>query len=85
VVRFLRELCSANCDVYFNSISVLLTYATSAATITIGFIFGLATLLVCPSLASKGISKEFKEWIAIAKDWPKWKQQTHSKPNPPHA
>ena len=33
--------------------------------------------------ASKGISKEFKGWIAIAKDRPKWKQQTHSKPKPP--
>ena len=37
------------------------------------------------SLASKGISKEFKEWIAIAKDRPKWRQQTHSKPKPPDA
>jgi len=36
-------------------------------------------------LASKGISKEFKEWIAIAKDRPKWRQQTHSKPKPPDA
>jgi len=25
------------------------------------------------SLASQGISKEFKEWIAIAKDRPKWR------------
>ena len=25
------------------------------------------------ALASKGISKEFKEWIAIAKDRPKWR------------
>ena len=24
------------------------------------------------ALASKGISKELKEWIAIAKDMPKW-------------
>ena len=37
------------------------------------------------ALASKGISKEFKEWIAIAKDRPKWRQQTHSKPKPPDA
>ena len=34
---------------------------------------------------SKGISKEFKEWIAIAKDRPKWRQQNHSKPKPPDA
>jgi len=33
------------------------------------------------SLASKDISKEFKEWIAIAKDRPKWSQQTHSNQN----
>ena len=33
----------------------------------------------------QGISKEFKEWIAIAKDRPKWRQQTHSKPKPPDA
>ena len=33
------------------------------------------------ALASKGISKEFEEWIAIAKDRPKWRQQTHSKQN----
>jgi len=62
---------------------------TSAATTTIGFFVGLATLFVCPqmtwgrtlenALTSKGISKEF-EWIAIAKDRPKWRQQTHSKP-----
>ena len=37
------------------------------------------------ALASKGSSKEFKEWIAIAKDRPKWRQQTHSKPKPPDA
>jgi len=37
------------------------------------------------ALASKGISREFKEWIAIAKDRPKWRQQTHSKPKPPDA
>ena len=28
---------------------------------------------------------KFKEWIAIAKDRPKWRQQTHSKPKPPDA
>jgi len=37
------------------------------------------------ALASKGISKEFKEWIAIAKDRPKWRQQAHPKPQPPDA
>jgi len=37
------------------------------------------------ALASKGISKAFKEWIAIAKDRPKWRQQTHSKRKPPDA
>ena len=37
------------------------------------------------ALASKGISKEFREWIAIAKDRPKWRPQTHSKPKPPDA
>ena len=37
------------------------------------------------ALVSKGISKEFKEWIAIAKDRPKWRQQTYSKPKPPDA
>jgi len=37
------------------------------------------------ALTSKGISKEFKEWIAIAKDRLKWRQQTHSKPKPPDA
>ena len=37
------------------------------------------------ALASKGIPKEFKEWIAIAKDRPKWGQQTHSKLKPPDA
>jgi len=39
-------------------------------------------------VTSKGISKdfkEFKEWIAIAKDRLKWRQQTHSKPRPPDA
>ena len=28
---------------------------------------------------------QIKEWIAIAKDRPKWRQQTHSKPEPPDA
>jgi len=37
------------------------------------------------ALTSKGISKEFKEWVAIAKDRPKWRQQNHSKPKPPGA
>jgi len=38
------------------------------------------------ALASKGISEEFKEWIANAKDRPKWRQQAHSnKPTPPDA
>jgi len=32
------------------------------------------------ALPRKGISKEFKEWIAISRDRPKWRQQTHSKP-----
>jgi len=29
--------------------------------------------------ASKSISKEFGDWIAIAKDRPKWRQRTYSK------
>ena len=37
------------------------------------------------ALTSKGISKEFDEWFAIAKDRPKWRQQTHSNPIPPDA
>ena len=37
------------------------------------------------TLASKGISKEFTEWIAIAKDRPKWRQQTQTKSKPPDA
>ena len=39
------------------------------------------------ALARKGISKEFEEWIAIAKDKPKWRQLTltHTKPKPPDA
>jgi len=36
---------------------------------------------------SKGSSKDFEEWIAIAKDRSKWRQLTHSipKPKPPDA
>jgi len=34
------------------------------------------------ALKSKGISKEFDEWIAIAKDRSKWRQLTHSIPKP---
>ena len=37
------------------------------------------------ALASKGTSNEFKVWIAIAKDRPKWKQQAQSNPEPPDA
>jgi hypothetical protein len=33
----------------------------------------------------KGISKDFDEWIAIAKDRSKWRQLTHSIPKPPDA
>jgi hypothetical protein len=38
-------------------------------------------------LESKGISKELDEWIAIAKDRSKWKQQqlTHTILKPPDA
>ena len=32
------------------------------------------------ALASKGISEEFMEGVATAKDRPKWRQQTNSKP-----
>jgi esterase/lipase superfamily enzyme len=32
------------------------------------------------ALKSKGISKDFDEWIAIAKDRSKWRQLTHSIP-----
>jgi len=35
------------------------------------------------ALKSKGISKDFDEWIAIAKDRLKWRQLTHSIPKPP--
>jgi hypothetical protein len=34
------------------------------------------------ALKSKGISKDFDEWIAIAKDRSKWRQLTHSIPIP---
>jgi len=37
------------------------------------------------ALNSKGISKEFDEWIAIAKDRSKWRQLTHSISKPPDA
>ena len=37
------------------------------------------------ALKSKGISKNFDEWIAIAKDRSKWRQLTHSIPKPPDA
>ena len=36
------------------------------------------------ALKSKGISKDFDEWI-IAKDRSKWRQLTHSIPKPPDA
>jgi hypothetical protein len=34
--------------------------------------------LLVNALKSKGITKEFDEWIAIAKDRSKWRQQTSS-------
>ena len=37
------------------------------------------------ALKSKAISKDFDEWIAIAKDRSKWRQLTHSIPKPPDA
>ena len=37
------------------------------------------------ALKSKGISKEFDEWFAIAKDTPKWRPQAHCIPKPPDA
>ena len=37
------------------------------------------------ALKSKVISKDFDEWIAIAKDRSKWRQLTHSIPKPPDA
>ena len=37
------------------------------------------------ALKSKCISKGFDEWLAIAKDRPKWRQQTHFIQNFPDA
>ena len=37
------------------------------------------------ALKSKGISKDFDECIAIAKDRSKWRQLTRSIPKPPDA
>ena len=37
------------------------------------------------ALKSKGISKDFDEWIAIAKGRSKWRQLAHSIPKPPDA
>jgi len=37
------------------------------------------------ALKRKGISKEFDEWFAIAKDRSKWRQRTHSNPKHPDA
>jgi esterase/lipase superfamily enzyme len=37
------------------------------------------------ALKSKGISKEFDEWIAIAKDRSKWRELVHSISKPPDA
>ena len=37
------------------------------------------------ALKRKSYSKEFDELFAIAKDWSKWRQQTHSNPKPPDA
>jgi len=37
------------------------------------------------ALRIKGISKEFDEWIAIAKDRSKWRQLTHTIPKPSDA
>ena len=37
------------------------------------------------ALKIKGISKEFNEWITIAKDRPNWRQLTHSIPKSPDA
>ena len=34
------------------------------------------------ALKRKGISKEFDEWFAVAKDRSKWRQLTHSNPKP---
>jgi esterase/lipase superfamily enzyme len=35
------------------------------------------------ALKSKGISKDFDEWIAIAKDRSKWRHLTQPIPKPP--
>jgi len=35
------------------------------------------------ALKRKGISKEFDEWFAIAKDRSKWRQLALSNPRPP--
>jgi len=37
------------------------------------------------ALKRKGISEEFDEWFAIAKDRSKWRQLAHSNPKPPDA
>ena len=37
------------------------------------------------ALKRKGISKEFDEWFAIAKDRSTWRQLAHSNPKPPDA
>ena len=37
------------------------------------------------ALSSKGISKEFDAWIAVAKGRSKWRQLAHSVPKPPDA
>ena len=37
------------------------------------------------ALKSEGISKDFDEWIDIAKDRSKWRQLAHSIPKPPDA
>ena len=37
------------------------------------------------ALKSKDISKDFDEWIAIAKERSKWRQLAHSIPKPPDA
>ena len=43
------------------------------------------TLKHCTSNKNKGISKEFDEWIAIAKDRSKWRELVHSISKPPDA
>ena len=47
------------------------------------FGFNFLTSTLENALKSKGISKDFDEWIAIAKDRLKWRQLTHSIPKPP--